>query len=186
MTTPRTWTNYEHKSKLSEARMAKGLTYQQLSEMVGVLPQRIATLSTGTTAPIFLKTGQIKPWVEKACLILEIAPEEAFPRYFCSLADTPQDAPDQLIPEDYLFSDYATQTLTEPAEIAAERRELVRLLLHLLDDKPKIQRTVELRFLWGYTFDEVAKVFGCTRERARQMEAKGVALMKGRKKEVEQ
>ena len=96
------------------------------------------------------------------------------------------EAPEKRTLEDYLFSEDTVQILTEPAETAAERRELVRLVLHLLDDKPRLQRTIELRFLWDQTLDEVAKVMGCTRERARQMEAKGLALMKARKKEIEQ
>ena len=176
----------EHESLLSEARLAQGLTYQKLSELTGEQPQRLAQLSTGTLAPVSLRTGEILPWVERTCLVLGVPPEELFPRYFCTLRDDQEEAPDKLIPEDYLFSDDTIQALTEPAETTAERRELVRLVLHLLDDKPRMQRTIELRLLWDQTLDEVAKVMGCTRERARQMEAKGLALMKARKKEIEQ
>ena len=41
----------EHESLLSEARLARGLTYQKLSELTGVSQQRLSTLSTGTAAP---------------------------------------------------------------------------------------------------------------------------------------
>ena len=119
--------------------------------------------------------------------MLGVPPEELFPRYFCALRDEAAEEPDKLlIPEDYLFSDDTIQALTEPAETTAERRELVRLVLYLLNDKPKLQRVIELRFLWDHTLDEVSKVLGCTRERVRQMEAKGLTLMKARKKEIEQ
>ena len=175
----------EHESLLSEARLALGLTYQKLSELTGEMPQRLAQLSTGTVAPVSLRTGEILPWVERTCLVLGVPPEELFPRYFCTTRETAEE-PEKLIPEDYLFSEDTVQALTEPAETTAERRELVRLVLHLLDDKPRLQRTIELRFLWDQTLDEVAKVMGCTRERARQMEAKGLALVKARKKEIEQ
>ena len=177
---------WEHESLLSEARLAQGLTYQKLSELTGVPPQRLATLSTGTFAPVSLRTGEILPWVERTCLVLGVPPEELFPRYFCTMRGETAEEPEKLIPEDYLFSEGTVQALTEPAETAAERRELVRLVLHLLDDKPRLQRTIELRILWDQTLDEVAKVMGCTRERARQMEEKGLALMKARKKEIEQ
>ena len=183
---PRTRTGYEHESLLSEERLAQGLTYQKLSELTGVPPQRLATLSTGTVAPVSLRTGEILPWVERTCLVLGVPPEELFPRYFCALRDDPREAPEKLIPEDYLFSEDTVQALTEPAETTAERRELVRLVLHLLDDKPRLQRTIELRVLWDQTLDEVAKVMGCSREYARQMEAEGLALMKARKKRIEQ
>lgn len=176
----------EHESLLSEARLARGLTYQKLSELTGEQPQRLAQLSTGLIAPVSLRTGEILPWVERTCLVLGVPPEELFPRYFCTMRDEAVEAPEKLIPEDYLFSEGTVQALTEPAETTAERRELVRLVLHLLDDKPRLQRTIELRILWDQTLDEVAKVMGCTRERVRQMEAKGLALMKARKKEIEQ
>ena len=177
---------WEHESLLSEERMAQGLTYQKLSELTGVSQQRLSTLSTGTVAPVSLRTGEILPWVERTCLVLGVPPEELFPRYFCTLRGEAAKEPEKLIPEDYLFSEDTVRALTEPAETAAERRELVRLVLHLLDDKPRLQQTIELRILWDQTLDEVAKVMGCTRERARQMEAKGLALMKARKKEIEQ
>ena len=186
MIAPRTRYGYEHESLLSEERIAQGLTYQKLSELTGVPPQRLATLSTGTFAPVSLRTGEILPWVERTCLVLGVPPEELFPRYFCTLRNDQEEELDKLIPEDYLFSEDTVQILTEPAETTAERRELVRLVLHLLDDKPRLQRTIELRLLLDQTLDEVAKVMGCTRERARQMEAKGLALMKARKKEIEQ
>ena len=184
---PRTHTGYEHESLLSEERLAQGLTYQKLSELTGELPQRLAQLSTGTVAPGSLRTGEILPRVERTCLVLGVPPEELFPRYFCTMrGETVEEQPEKLTLEDYLFSEGTVQALTEPAETTAERRELVRLVLHLLDDKPRLQRTIELRILWDQTLDEVAKVMGCTRERARQMEAKGLALMKARKKEIEQ
>ena len=176
----------EHESLLSEERLAQGLTYQKLSELTGVSQQRLSTLSTGTVAPVSLRTGEVLPWVERTCLVLGVPPEELFPRYFCTMRDETAEEPEKLIPEDYLFSEDTVQALTEPAEITAERRELVRLVLHLLNDKPKLQRVIELRFLWDHTLDEVSKVLGCTRERVRQMEAKGLALMKARKKEIEQ
>ena len=177
---------WEHESLLSEERMAQGLTYQKLSELTGVPQQRLATLSTGTFAPVSLRTGEILPWVERTCLVLGVPPEELFPRYFCTMRGETVEETDKLIPEDYLFSEDTVQALTEPAETAAERRELVRLVLHLLDDKSKFQRVIELRILWDQTLDDVAKVMGCTREWAKQMEAKGLALMKARKKEIEQ
>ena len=183
---PRTRTGYEHESLLSEERLAQGLTYQKLSELTGELPQRLAQLSTGTVAPVSLRTGEILPWVERTCLVLGVPPEELFPRYFCTMRGETAEEPEKLIPEDYLFSEDTVQILTEPAETTAERRELLRLVPHPLDDKPRLQRTIELRILWDQTLDEVAKVMGCTRERARQMEAKGLALMNARKKEIEQ
>ena len=183
---PRTRTGYEHESLLSEERLAQGLTYQKLSELTGELPQRLAQLSTGTAAPVSLRTGEILPWVERTCLVLGVPPEELFPRYFCTMRGEAAEEPEKLIPEDYLFSEDTVQALTEPAETTVERRELVRLVLHLLDDKPRLQRTIELRFLWDRTLDEVAKVMGCSREYVRQREAKGLALMKARKKEIEQ
>jgi len=167
---------HEHESKLSEMRIARGLTYAKLSELTGVSSQQLSCLSTGTFAPID-KWGHLTRNAELVCLVLEATPEEVFPRYFCDLnSRTDGVALENTYPL-WLYSDDTAAHLTEPADKAAERREEVNNILGRAK-KPRDREILALR-LQGWTLEEIGQDMGLTRERVRQIETKTFKEVRG-------
>ena len=168
--------NHEHESKLSEMRIARGLTYAKLSELTGVSSQQLSCLSTGTFSPVD-RYGHLTRNAELVCLVLEATPEEVFPRYFCTLATRTDGVALENTYPLWLYSDDTAAHLTEPADKAAERRQEVNNILAKAK-KPRDREILALR-LQGWTLEEIGQDMGLTRERVRQIESKTLKGVRG-------
>ena len=162
-------THHEHESRLSEMRIARGLTYNKLAELTGISQQQLSCLSTGTFSPVD-RAGRLTRNAELVCLVLEATPEELFPRYFCALNQrTDGVALENTYPLG-LYSDATAQHLTEPADQATERKEeILNILAKAKNNKGR--RVLALR-LQGWTLAEIGDKMDLTRERVRQIESK--------------
>jgi RNA polymerase sigma factor (sigma-70 family) len=153
---------HEHESRITELRLARGLSYARLAELTGVQPQVLCNASTGVTQPID-RQGRLKPWAEQLCLLFEVEPSYLFPRYFC----TWEDSIASLDAFEYALHLDAPETPEE----AAERHETVRQAAAILDTLKPTYRNVWLhRCVGGATLDETGKEYNLTRERVRQIE----------------
>lgn len=176
--TGRVWVRSEHESLLGAERVRRGLTYKDLAKLTGESPQWLAQLSTGLVPPVYLgqrtaNKGQLKPSVEKVCLILEIDPVKAFPAYFCALPVACHDygLTDSQLCAATLFSEGTAEALTCSAEHAAEWREYAGKVYAWLETRRPIYAIVFESRMEGDTLDEIGQRHDVTRERVRQIEA---------------
>lgn len=162
-------THHEHESRLSEYRIAKGMTYNKLAELTGISTQQLACLSTGVFTPVD-RSGRLTRNAELVCLVLEATPEELFPRYFCALDQRTDGVALENTYPLWLYSDATAQYLTEPADQATERKEeILNILAKAKNNKGR--RVLALR-LQGWTLAEIGDKMDLTRERVRQIESK--------------
>ena len=135
--------NYEHESLITEARLDKGWTYRELAEKSNVRNEgTLSGLSTGLISPVRLKTGDIKPWVQRVCDALEVDPIDMFPRYFCRFSKEEDFTDDQL--NSLLLSQYTYEQ--ESVQDVMERRELVEE--SLLASKQLSPGMITIYFKW--------------------------------------
>ena len=171
-------TKHEHESRLSELRLAQGLTYRELEEITGIHKSKIACMSTGYSSPLD-PLGSLSRAAELVCLSLDSTPEYVFPRYFCRLADDETVSLDNLT-TCYLYSEAAEHELTASAEERATKRELITQAAQCATS-PRQRKILRMR-LEGFTLDEVGKELNLTRERVRQLESKIINKLRRNKR----
>jgi hypothetical protein len=81
------FTRHEHESRISDLRVARGLSYARLATLIDTTEQVLCSASTGVVRPTD-RRGKLKPWAERLCLFFEVEPSYLFPRYFCTWEDS--------------------------------------------------------------------------------------------------
>jgi transcriptional regulator with XRE-family HTH domain len=179
-------TNREWENHLQEARIAKGLTIQELADRSKTSTGALVNLMSGLISPIYQicpNRGKIKPWVERVCMVLSVKPEDMFPREVCPLEDPSIKKLQQDQINDITLSEYGQMN---PESL--QRRHMKKIIWRLIirefwfrkdSDHERFPRkykrmvkVVQWRFLCNMTLEEVALRLNVQRERIRQMEAR--------------
>lgn len=168
----------EYESTVGEYRIFNGLGINKLAELSGISSSAIVGLQSGMIAPCYTRgksEGQIKPWVKRVCEVLRMDEEGLFPRYFCEANRNGANKFTEDQAPGFSVGEYAGQTPQDYAEQASLSRQAEKVLATLTPQEEKILR---LRFWDNYTLDQIAKVFGVSRERIRQKEAKALRKLR--------
>jgi RNA polymerase sigma factor (sigma-70 family) len=173
-------TNREYESNLSEFRIQAGLTVRELCEMSGVKQPTYSALNSGTLAPIVLtKTspdgtiGEAKSAVRKLALALGADLIDLFPRYFCSINEHKDISEDEIVDNWHaglVANDPVDNLLLQ--EVADVGNEIFNKL------PPAHRKVLFARIGKDMTLDEVGKMLGVSKERARQIEKKAIVILK--------
>jgi transcriptional regulator with XRE-family HTH domain len=168
---PRTDETKDWENNLGKIRVEEGYTAKRLAEEVGCSMGFIGMLQSGMTAPIYehgITYGQPKPLVLKICKVLNANLSQLFPRDICDIRRWTALTSDQIlgITHSRLPRDIDDMFL----------RELIERTLLTLRKRERL--TMRLRFWLGLTLEEVAAIFGTTRERIRQIEHKALRKLR--------
>ena len=175
MAKPRSRMPYlERESTLTDWRIKRSITECDLAAACGCSQQVISGASFGKTPPVFVagpNKGETKPWATRMAEELNVPLTELFPRYFCALTPT----------EDNAHLDDVTEGSISQATIAAAccwggssmdkvklNDAIVNVFVTLLNYKQ--YRVVFLRHFEGHTLEESGELLGVTKQRAKQLE----------------
>ena len=193
-----TWynTNREWENYIQEIRVDRGMTVQMLADDSDIYTSQVNQLMNGMTSPIYQvnakrgNKGEIKPWVEKICMILKVKPENMFPREVCPLEDPSTKGLHISQLNAICLSDYCQHNTYESAKLNSLKKFIWRFIVKKFwfrkNEKsfchPKkykrIVKVLQWRFLLGLTFDEIGSRLNVGKQRVRQIECEGLRRMR--------
>ncbi len=75
--------NREYENRLGATRLEENMTLKEVAEIAGVTYTTISKLQSGMTS--IMRSGRIKPWVQKICDHFKTTPAYMFPREICDI-----------------------------------------------------------------------------------------------------
>jgi DNA-directed RNA polymerase specialized sigma subunit len=158
----------EYENLINEIRVEKGLTLEKLASLIGISPSHMWGISQGYHGPLHEQGGYLKKWVSRLENILGYGLSEIFPRDICSIEAN--NLTDEQIA--IIAHGYGDQELTDVWELGV----VAIVIQKYLSEREKI--VIISRFFEGMTLEETGNIFGVSRDRARQIEAKALRLIR--------
>jgi len=191
--TDREWENY-----IQEMRIDRGMSFRELAERSGINMTQVCQLANGMTSPIYqvknsatgFKKGEIKPWVIRLCIVLNVQPEIMFPREICPLEDPKIKGLHKTQIDAVCLSSYSQRGMDDILKSNYLKRFIWRYIIKTFWFKkvPKgrshprmykrMVQVIHMRFLCGMTLDETGLKIGLSKERVRQTECKILRFMR--------
>lgn len=160
---PRVRENKDYESKLSEFRVAAGLTVKDICEKSGIRPSEYTVLNSGQRSPIG-KDGKPIAQAIKLCTTLGTELSDLWPRYFCNIDHSNE------YPSDQIIESFHSGMNSDTPEQIYERKELAIELLKIVNSLKYKEKKAILRL--NKTLDQIGEEMeGMTRERVRQLES---------------
>ena len=159
--TPFTNNKREKESKLDDFRLAKGLTIKETCEGIGLVPWIYTSLNSGSESPV-LKDGKIKTKILRLCERLECSPEDAFPRYFCSMERFKNLLPSQV--HDISMGNYINNPISMD-EIYDRKKDISEILWIVENKLDNKKREIWMRVIVNEeTYEEISKSLGVSEQ----------------------
>ena len=170
---PRYNVNKEYENLINEIRVEKGLTLQNLASLIKISPSHMWHISQGYHGPLNEKSGHLKEWVPRLEKVLGYDLSEIFPRAVCSIAaNNLTDEQIALIAHGYDSNDKIDKRLWII--------ETFNLVLNVIEKhlSHRERTVIRLRFFKNMTLREIGNMFELSHDRIRQIEAKGLRLIR--------
>jgi len=187
--TDREWENY-----IQEFRLDRGLSLNDLAVKSKVSFNTVCRLISGYISPIYQlntkrgKKGEVKPWVERICITLNVQPEVMFPREICPLENPKIKGFHKTQIDEMSLSEHCLRSRHDVfSNYFSSRKFIWRYITNLLWFKklpatgnchPRMYKrwvqVLQMRFLCDMTLGEVSLKLNITRERVRQIEKKAL------------
>ena len=161
-----------HDNELKKLRVEAGMSQEELGEKIGIDKNRVCQIELGMV-PVTID-GKWKPWVEKLSQVFSLLPEDIFPREVCKIDRKSMEE------EDFLpLGDFRNASKDHDYEKQFDLKWMWENIKSILRDNEF--EVLFLRFAHEMTLAKIAERRGCTQERVRQIQAKGMRRLRGEK-----